>query len=198
MALRTSHGIRRAVDGISFSIGQGEILGHRRGERLGQDPDGPVAARPAPARCRGRRGACASRDASCLGLRRRQLREVRGKQVALVSQDPATSLHPLLRIDVQMTEHVRGAPRVLQGKRPASGRSRCWTRCGSPTPRRRSTPTRTSFPAACASASPSPWRWPASRACWWPTSRRRPSTSPCRPGSCAFWTGCGANAACRS
>ncbi len=27
--------------------------------------------------------------------------------MALVSQDPATSLHPLLRIDVQMTEHVR-------------------------------------------------------------------------------------------
>jgi oligopeptide/dipeptide ABC transporter ATP-binding protein len=42
-----------------------------------------------------------------LGLTRRQLRDVRGKQVALVSQDPATSLHPLLRIDVQMTEHVR-------------------------------------------------------------------------------------------
>ena len=42
-----------------------------------------------------------------LGLKRRQLREVRGKQVALVSQDPATALHPLLRIDVQMTEHVR-------------------------------------------------------------------------------------------
>ncbi len=42
-----------------------------------------------------------------LGLTRRQLRDVRGKQVAMVSQDPATSLHPLLRIDVQMTEHVR-------------------------------------------------------------------------------------------
>ena len=42
-----------------------------------------------------------------LGLKPRQLREVRGKQVALVSQDPATALHPLLRIDVQMTEHVR-------------------------------------------------------------------------------------------
>jgi oligopeptide/dipeptide ABC transporter ATP-binding protein len=42
-----------------------------------------------------------------LGLSRKQLRGVRGAQVALVSQDPATSLHPLLRIDVQMTEHVR-------------------------------------------------------------------------------------------
>jgi oligopeptide/dipeptide ABC transporter ATP-binding protein len=42
-----------------------------------------------------------------LGLKRRQLRDIRGKQVALVSQDPATSLHPLLRVEVQMTEHVR-------------------------------------------------------------------------------------------
>ena len=39
----------------------------RRGERLGQDPHGPVAARPAPASVPGRRGACASRDGSCSG-----------------------------------------------------------------------------------------------------------------------------------
>ena len=95
-----------AVDGISFSVGQGEILGIA-GESgsgktltalslLGLLPMG--ASTGGSVRFDGR---------ELLGLKRRQLREVRGKQVALVSQDPATALHPLLRIDVQMTEHVR-------------------------------------------------------------------------------------------
>ncbi|HEY3957135.1 MAG TPA: ABC transporter ATP-binding protein, partial [Streptosporangiaceae bacterium] len=42
-----------------------------------------------------------------LGLAPRRLRAIRGRRVALVSQDPATSLHPILPIRTQMTEHMR-------------------------------------------------------------------------------------------
>jgi oligopeptide/dipeptide ABC transporter ATP-binding protein len=37
----------------------------------------------------------------------KQLQAIRGRQIAMVSQDPATSLHPILPIGTQLTEHMR-------------------------------------------------------------------------------------------
>jgi oligopeptide transport system ATP-binding protein len=106
VALRTARGMRRAVDGVSFSIGEGEILGVAGESGSGKTITAlsllgllPLGARTS--------GSVRFQGRELLGLSRKQLRRVRGAQVALVSQDPATSLHPLLRIDVQMTEHVR-------------------------------------------------------------------------------------------
>ncbi|GII62720.1 hypothetical protein Skr01_28050 [Sphaerisporangium krabiense] len=42
-----------------------------------------------------------------LGLRPRELNAVRGREIAMVFQDPATSLHPMLSIGRQLTEHMR-------------------------------------------------------------------------------------------
>jgi oligopeptide/dipeptide ABC transporter ATP-binding protein len=106
VALRTARGMRRAVDGVSFSIGEGEILGVAGESGSGKTITAlsllgllPIGARTA--------GSVRFQGRELLGISRKQLRAVRGAQVALISQDPATSLHPLLRIDVQMTEHVR-------------------------------------------------------------------------------------------
>ncbi|WP_164233972.1 ABC transporter ATP-binding protein [Microbacterium hydrocarbonoxydans] len=42
-----------------------------------------------------------------LGLRRRALNRVRGKRIAMVFQDPSSSLHPQLPVGRQLTDHMR-------------------------------------------------------------------------------------------
>jgi oligopeptide/dipeptide ABC transporter ATP-binding protein len=42
-----------------------------------------------------------------LRLAGRSLRDVRGAEIAMVFQDPMTSLHPMMTIERQLTEHVR-------------------------------------------------------------------------------------------
>ncbi len=46
-------------------------------------------------------------DRDLLSLRGRALRAVRGRDLAMVFQDPLTSLHPMLSVGHQLTEHVR-------------------------------------------------------------------------------------------
>ncbi|WP_150307441.1 ABC transporter ATP-binding protein [Planctomonas psychrotolerans] len=42
-----------------------------------------------------------------VGLRRKQLNEVRGRRIAMVFQDPSASLHPQLTVGHQLTDHMR-------------------------------------------------------------------------------------------
>jgi oligopeptide transport system ATP-binding protein len=104
--LRTKQGMRRAVDRVSFEVAPGEILG-----MAGESGSGKtltalsiIGLLPAGARTTGR---VLFEGRDLLQLPGKELRSVRGRQIALVSQDPMTSLHPMLRVEVQMTEHVR-------------------------------------------------------------------------------------------
>jgi len=106
VSLRTSRGLRRAVDGVSFAIPSGEILGVAGESGSGKTLTALALLGLLPAGAR-TGGSVRFEGKELLGLKPRQLREVRGVGVSLVSQDPMTSLHPMLRIEVQMTEHVR-------------------------------------------------------------------------------------------
>jgi oligopeptide/dipeptide ABC transporter ATP-binding protein len=104
--LSTRRGPQKAVDDVSFSVDAGEIVGIA-GESgsgktmtalslLGLLPPGATTA-----------GSVAFDGEQLLGRPARYLRGIRGRQIAMVSQDPATSLHPMLRIETQLTEHMR-------------------------------------------------------------------------------------------
>jgi len=104
---RTERGVIHAVDGISYDLGEGEALAI-----VGESGSGKTVAAlsllglvPAPGAVEG--GEVRLRGDSLLGLSGRGWQEVRGRRIAMVFQDPLTSLNPVLTIGRQMTEGLR-------------------------------------------------------------------------------------------
>ena len=104
--LPTTRGLVTVVDRVDYLVEEGEVFGVA-GESgsgktismlslLGLLPDGAVV--DGTVRFGGR---------DLLRMPRRQLREIAGRDLAMVFQDPLTSLHPMLSIGRQLTEHVR-------------------------------------------------------------------------------------------
>ena len=117
----TRHGVIKAVDGVSFTLHAGETLA-----LVGESGSGKsvtclslVRLVPEPAgRIVGGRVVFAGED--LLRKTAAEMRWVRGKQIAMVLQDPMTSLNPALTIGTQVAEVVR----LHQGLRGPSLRDR--------------------------------------------------------------------------
>lgn len=97
----------RAVEGVSLSLAEGEVLGV-----VGESGSGKSVTMLAlmglvafPGRVRARRMSFAGRD--LLHLSEREHRAVIGKDVAMIFQDPTTSLNPCFTIGFQLTETLR-------------------------------------------------------------------------------------------
>src|ERR1700733_13584108 len=100
----TDAGPVRAVDGVSFDVFAGETLGI-----VGESGSGKsVCAKSImrlldePARIVG--GSITFRGRDLATLDKEAIREVRGREIAMVFQDPMTSLNPVLRIARQLVE----------------------------------------------------------------------------------------------
>jgi oligopeptide transport system ATP-binding protein len=101
----SDEGVVRAVDGISFAVGRGEALGIVGESGCGKSVANLSLLRLIPAppgRIVSGRAMFEGRD--LLALPVRELRKVRGNRIAMIFQDPMTSLNPFLRISRQMTE----------------------------------------------------------------------------------------------
>jgi peptide/nickel transport system ATP-binding protein len=96
-----------AVDDVSFSVGKGEILGIVGESGCGKTMTVLSVMRLLPAAARIREGRVLLQDRDLLTLSEREMRRVRGNDVAMVFQEPMTSLDPSFTIGSQMTETVR-------------------------------------------------------------------------------------------
>ena len=104
----TREGVVRAVDGVSFSVDRGRTLGIVGESGCGKSVTAlsimglvPVP----PARIIGGEVLFEGRDLTTMS--ERQLSDVRGDEIAMVFQDPMTSLNPTLTIGTQLIETVR-------------------------------------------------------------------------------------------
>ncbi len=112
----TPEGIVRAVDGVSFEIARGETLA-----LLGESGCGKSVAAlsllqlvPKPAgHIVGGRVWLGDQD--LLELSEREMRAVRGQRIAMIFQEPQTSLNPVLTVGTQMREALRASD--LAGRR---------------------------------------------------------------------------------
>ncbi|MGO4175617.1 ABC transporter ATP-binding protein [Bosea sp. TAF32] len=99
-------GLVRAVDGVSFSIDRGEILGLVGESGSGKSITGfsILGLIEPPGRVAG--GRILFQGENLVGLPTESLRRLRGKKIAMIFQDPMMTLNPVLSIETQMVEAV--------------------------------------------------------------------------------------------
>jgi len=116
----THEGVARAVDGVSFSIRTGRTLGLVGESGCGKSVTALSILRlvTAPGRIVG--GSIAYQGRELLTLSEREMRRVRGKEIAMIFQEPMTSLNPVFTIGNQIAEAIR----LHQGLGRAATRSR--------------------------------------------------------------------------
>ena len=103
-AFFTDQGVVNAVDGVSFSVNAGETVGIVGESGCGKSVTALSVMRllEAPARVIG--GTIRFRGRDVRTMSPAELRAMRGGDVAMVFQDPMTSLNPVMRIAAQINE----------------------------------------------------------------------------------------------
>ena len=105
---RTHDGLIHAVNGVSFDLDEGETLGLVGESGCGKSVTNLAVLRllPQPAgRIEG--GAVYFEGADLTQVSESSMRELRGRDIAMIFQDPMTSLNPVLTIEEQMVETIQ-------------------------------------------------------------------------------------------
>ena len=133
----TREGVIKAVDGFDFTLDEGQTLGivgeSGSGKSVAvnsllgliQTPPGKIVS-----------GEALFRGENLLEMPEKHLRKIRGKKIAMVFQDPMTSLNPYLPLSTQLTETM--LTDAKSDKKKAFARAiECMNLVGIPNPERR-------------------------------------------------------------
>ncbi len=114
-------GVTRAVDGVSFEIAPGETLGIVGESGCGKSVTALSVLRLLPAKL-GRTvgGSISFEGRNLLEVPEDEMRSVRGNSIAMIFQEPMTSLNPVLTVGHQIAESIR----IHQGKTSEEARAR--------------------------------------------------------------------------
>ena len=112
VSFRTEQGLVRAIDGVSFDVNEGEVLGIVGESGSGKtvtllavmglitDPNAVIT------------GSIKYRGRELVGLRQSEMRHLRGREIAMIFQDPMTALTPVYTIGWQIVEQIRAHQKI--------------------------------------------------------------------------------------
>src|SRR3954451_14334741 len=112
---RTDDGVVRAVDGVSFSVDKGQTLGIVGESGSGKSDTCLTIMVLNPKRSAMSSGTASWKGEDLLTASPRRLREIRGNEIAMIFQDPMTSLNPVHKIGDQLAEAMRLHEDVSRG-----------------------------------------------------------------------------------
>jgi peptide/nickel transport system ATP-binding protein len=96
-----------AVDGVSFTVNEGECVGLVGESGCGKSTTGFSIMQLLPEVGHVTAGSVKLNGRELIGLPESEMRNVRGNEIALIPQDPLTSLNPTWTIERQITEPLR-------------------------------------------------------------------------------------------
>jgi peptide/nickel transport system ATP-binding protein len=107
VSFRTEDGVVQAVDGVTFAVDRGEVLAI-----VGESGSGKsVTAMTLMGLTRGPNASFEGRalfeGRDVVGASEEELRRIRGAEIAMIFQDPMSSLDPVYRIGTQIIEQIR-------------------------------------------------------------------------------------------
>jgi len=100
-------GVLKAVDGVSFNLRRGEVLGLVGESGCGKSVTALSIMRLLPKdTARTVRGEIRLAGENILARSQREMREIRGRRISMILQDPQTSLNPVFSIGEQLREVI--------------------------------------------------------------------------------------------
>jgi len=126
----------RAVDGVSFSVRPGEVVGIVGESGSGKSVTSMAVMGLLPSRGVQVAGEALYRGRNLLAMGDQELSDLRGSELAMVFQDPMSSLNPVIPIGTQVTEVLLRHSRLSRADATAEAED-LLRRCGIPDPRRR-------------------------------------------------------------
>src|ERR671924_783438 len=102
----TEDGIVRAVDGVDFQLDRGQVLGIVGESGSGKSVTAMTILGLTRASNTTFEGEVIYKGQNLLALSERRLRDVRGNEIAMIFQDPMTSLNPVYRVGEQIVEAI--------------------------------------------------------------------------------------------